>query len=274
MFATISPEKCVRANWSAHCTLDWWGTSMSESSVVSDLIQRVHSRRLQTDPSDSLLFEPTRGAPRARRDQARWFDSAVVEPAPVRAPQSVAPNPRAPKPVVRPTPERSHVWLLIVATIAAGALGVYGASRLQIGDDAPAASIANPAPAAMQPTLEAAPPAPVAQAPGTAIAPATDTSMQPTVAPVVDTNAQPTVAPPVDTNAPTAAPAVDTNAPAAQPATPTRHRVVKRKKVIVKRIKPRTKQSTVQPAAVAPAPKRVATPSRSAAQSTDSESPL
>jgi hypothetical protein len=239
---------------------------MNESSAVSDIIQRMNSRRLQTDPADALLFAPaTGGAPRARRDQARWFDSSAVEPAPVRAPQSVAPNPRAPnprakEPAPRTTPERGRVILLIVATIVAGALGIYGASRIKIGDDAPAASIANVAPVATPPAVEPTPaveaplPAPVEHGAETASAPVADTSFTPVA------NAQPTVAPPVDAIAPTA-----------PTATPTRHRVKHKK---VKRLKASTKHSIVQPAAVAPAPKPVAKPSRRAVQSADEESPL
>ncbi|HEX5058617.1 MAG TPA: hypothetical protein VFV99_04615, partial [Kofleriaceae bacterium] len=105
---------------------------MNESSAVSDIIQRMNSRRLQTDPADALLFAPaTGGAPRARRDQARWFESSAVETAPVRAPQPVAAspraNPRAQEPAARTAPERGRVGLLIVATFVAGAVGIYGA---------------------------------------------------------------------------------------------------------------------------------------------------
>jgi len=152
------------------------------------------------------------------------------------------------------------VGLLIAATIIAGALGIYGASRIKIGDDAPAASIASTAPVAA-PTVEATLPAPVEHGTEAATAPVTDTSFAPVA------NAQPTVTPPIDTSAqPTVTPPLDASA------TPTRHRAVKHKKA--KRLKTSTKHSIVQPAAVAPAPKPVAKPSRRAVQRADDESPL
>jgi len=201
---------------------------MSESSAVSDLINRMHSKRLQTDPSDALLFA-TATTTRARRDD-RWFESSLVEPAPVPAPpQVVAPTRRARMPVAPPKGDRVRVTLLIMATIAAGVLGVYGASRVQIGDDAPAASIPSMDPAPIESMPEVAPPAPPAP-------PAT-----------ID---QPNVVAPPDTNVATAAPVVETSmqpAPAIAPAAPTpTHHAIKRKKASVKRAKPSVKHTAVR----------------------------
>lgn len=243
---------------------------MNESSAVSDIIQRMRSRRLETDPSDSLLFAPSTSAgPRKRPAQARWFDEPAPPPAPAPAPQLAARNPRAAKVVAPRSSDRSRIGLLIAAAIVAGGLGIYGASRLQIGDDAPAASMPHPALAITPPTLEATPPAPVEQV-ATPSAPVATTA-QPTV-PTIDTTAQPTVTAPVDTSAqPTVTPPVDTVAPTATP-TPKHHRVVKRKKAKAKRVKASAKQAVAQPAEVA-APKP-AKRARRAAQSEDSESPL
>src|SRR5204862_4953 len=65
-------------------------TMSTDSSAVSDLIQQVHARRLQTDPADLLLFECTNPAQPKRPGVPTG--KALFRAAP--APTSLAPAPK------------------------------------------------------------------------------------------------------------------------------------------------------------------------------------
>jgi hypothetical protein len=93
----------------------------TESSAVSDLIQRIHTRRLETDPGDAYLFQSPScaRAPRARRDPVR----AAVPP---RMFERATPSPTQAQPAP-PAPRRKGVWPLVVTLIVAGLGGTAAA---------------------------------------------------------------------------------------------------------------------------------------------------
>ena len=184
----------------------------TESSAVSSLIRQVHTRRLDTDPGDDILFGRTKPAQRVAGRPIRLGLATAPRSSqahlPVHATAVTAPAaPRAmPRGTHPPIPRRERTWPLIIGAVIMAGIGVGGAwyASQFLDRDAPhaAAAIAIPTPA---PQPAPAPPVAVAAAPAvsaTAIEP-TATAIEP---------------------APATAPAVE----AAAPAAPARHAKSKR----------------------------------------------
>jgi hypothetical protein len=140
---------------------------MSTDSGVSDLIRQFQTRRLESDPGDAFLFQPSKDPVRPVTP-ARSLDRAPFVPAPVQPAPAARSVERARAPKHRPAPvalaparsldrasrasatsypdaPRDVVWPWIAATLVAGVLGLFGASylwRAVEGDDAsPSASV-------------------------------------------------------------------------------------------------------------------------------------
>jgi hypothetical protein len=181
----------------------------TESSAVSSLIRQVHTRRLDTDPGDDILFGRTKPAQRVAGRPIRLGLSTAPRSSqahiPVHATAVTAPAaPRAmPRGTHPPIPRRERTWPLVIGAVIMAGIGVGGAwyASQFLDRDAPHAAVAMPTPAPQ--------PAPAAVA--VAAAPAVSaTAIEPTA-----TAIEPAPAP---------APAVE---PAA-PAPPARHAKSKR----------------------------------------------
>jgi hypothetical protein len=194
------------------------GVMRTESSAVSDLIHRVQSRRLDTDPADRTLFDRPR--------------IAQPQPAPVHRPRLArASMPPPATTIPSPQPHRVKIWPGVLATILALGLGITGAAlivdRFEIGH-ANHATFVPPMPVVVVTQPIVAPPQAVA-----------------TVEPIVEAPPprQPTVAPP--------SPPI-TQTPPPQPA---RHHVAtKPKHVKVAKASHATKQPIPKPEIAPPPP--------------------
>jgi hypothetical protein len=222
----------------------------TESSAVSNLIHQLQTRRLQTDPSTASLFQPAPSA-RAPRVQAmrppapssRWFEHT---PATI----------KKPKPRTR---RRNPTWMLIIATLIAGAIGIGGAAYFPFDspDDASAAFVvptivpAAPAPAPIVMPLNTPDPAPTIAAAPAETAPA---------------EAAPAEPPPAET---TPAPAL-----APEPAKPHKRTHAKKKHAIAKHVKASKPAAAAEPAEEAPAPPPPPVHHGPTVQSGDNENPL
>ncbi|HEV7555530.1 MAG TPA: hypothetical protein VGO00_08760 [Kofleriaceae bacterium] len=214
------------------------------SNAVLDLVREASTRRLETDPSDDVLFQSRDESPRDRwpRGTVNW-------------------SPPPPEPVTHPTaPVHKRSWWKIGALTIAAAAGV-AAAMIGFASDKKVAPPWVP------------PPLPVIAAP--VVAPVPPPADPPVAAPAV-APAEPTVAPPVE---PTIA--VDTPAAAeprpAKAAAPTKwkRRVHAAKKRVAKP-KDVATAATAAPAATTKSKPSVApaAPARRASQAHDTENPL
>src|SRR5690242_6071964 len=103
----------------------------NESRAVSNLIQQVHARRLDTDPADLVLFERTNRAqpkrPVVPSNEASLFQPVEVVEAPPRKSLDAVLESLDGQPA--PTPKQREaanprVWPFMVATMLALALGI------------------------------------------------------------------------------------------------------------------------------------------------------
>jgi hypothetical protein len=220
------------------------------SNAVNDLIQTLHSRRMQTDPSDELLFASrftkTNGAAR----MLRW---TVPDLAP--ALPTLAPTPRK-------SARHTRTWLWIVATLLTGVLAALAVTYVQPGHDmANAQAVAMPTPT---PAPAAASPAPGASPTSAEVAtPADPAPTIPTIASSAPTQVAESPLPPTPT-------------PMVAPSPRPQHRLHAAKRAIAKRATAKKPTKPAHAAAPAPAEASVAepTPARHQAQADDSESPL
>lgn len=262
----------------------------TESSVISDLIRGVNTRRLDDEPADDWLFQPV---PRHRVVEPRAFEDAatavrpqlarssdpVIKRSPVLTPQTVVAKPiarPAARPVARPVaaapvarpflvepvarpiaPSHRETWQQIFMMLFVGVLASIPFMYFELDGEDLVAALAIEAPQ---------PAAPTVVMPVVAPAPA------PAVTPIVEHVPVPaTLPPPAETQpAPTAPPAPTVTVPARQ--APKHRNVAKRVAA--------PQEPDPQPAAVAPTPAlepqaaKAESPKRPAVQSDDSENPL
>jgi len=160
----------------------------TESSVISDLIRGVNTRRLDDEPADDWLFQP---APRQRPPDPRTFEDAatavrplarssdpVIARSPVLARRMAVAKPVArplvAEPVARPVaPSHLETWQQILMMLFVGVLAAIPFMYFELdGEDLVAElSIDAPQPAAAIVTMPVvAPAAPIVEQP--AVAPA------------------------------------------------------------------------------------------------------
>jgi hypothetical protein len=262
---------------------------------VSDLIHGLSTRSLAADPADDLLFAPApgEGGGRRRLAQGSWSPTATTAAPPVQTAPAVAPAPARVAPAAptfaalagrrrgttHPTaPGRDLRWPLIIATLAAGILGAFGAAHFSpLGhsgiSDTAAAHLPTAAAPTVTPVVVEPLPAPARAAP----------APEPTVAP------PPPAAPTIAEPPPTAAAAEPSEPAAAPPPTPAKtparrsHHAAKHKatKHAVAHRANASKAETPKPEPAAEAeeappakPARPSRPARASAQADDGENPI
>jgi hypothetical protein len=220
----------------------------TESSAVSDLLRRMHTQRLGTDPADTYLFQPPTSAraPRSRELAPRMFERATPSP------------PRPVQPARPVAPQRTRTWPLVVMMLVAGLGGIAAAKYLSTTSESEATPPWQfvPASAAIAPAPVDPPPA----APPAAVAPVEAPAA---VAPVTAPDPAPTVEPAA--------------APPPAPATPAakHHRShAKPKRVTAKPAKPAPVAAPSAAPAAAPPVATPPAPKRPSHQADDSENPL